>query len=81
MRITVDDLTDTPELQRKFEGVRVLVDGVQHNHVIVADQEQGYIEKHKQNADGSLALNKKRNAFLTEIVRGKVEFMFKDQSR
>lgn len=81
MRITVDDLTDNPALQRKFEGVRVLVNGVQHNHVIVADQEQGYIEKHKQNADGSLALNKKRDAFLTEIVRGKVEFMFKDQSR
>ena len=41
MRVTVGDLTDNPELQRKFEGVRVLVDGVQHNHVIVADQEQG----------------------------------------
>lgn len=77
MRITVDDLTDNPELQCKFEGVRVLVDGVQHNHVIVADQEQGYIEKHKQNADGSIALNKKRDEFLTEIIKGKVEFMFR----
>ena len=78
MRVTVDDLTDDPELQRKFQGVRVLVDGIQHNHVIVADQEQGYIEKHKQNADGSLALNKKRDEILTEIIKGKVEFMFRE---
>ena len=78
MRVTVDDLTDNPELQRKFQGVRVLVDGVQHNHVIVADQKKGYIEKHKQNADGSFDLNKKRDEILTEVIKGKVEFMFRE---
>ncbi|WP_445346231.1 hypothetical protein [Acinetobacter bohemicus] len=81
MRITVDDLSVNPALQKKFEGIRIMVDGVQHDHVVIADQEKGYIEKYKQNPDGSLALNKKGDAFLTEIVRGKVEFMFKDQSR
>lgn len=80
MRVTVDDLTANPELQRKFQGVRVLVDGIQHNHVIVADQEQGYIEKHKQNRDGSFALNEKRDEVLTEIIKGKVEFIFREQS-
>ena len=80
MRVTVDDLTADPELQCKFQGVRVLVDGIQHNYVIVADQEQGYIEKHKQNADGSFALNKKRDEILTEIIKGKFEFMFREQS-
>lgn len=80
MRVTVDDLTDDPVLQHKFQGVRVLVDGIQHNHVIVADQERGYIKKHKQNADGSFALNEKRDEILTEIIKGKVEFMFREQS-
>lgn len=80
MKVTVDDLTSNPELQRKFQGVRVLVDGIQHNHVIVADQEQGYIEKHKQNRDGSFALNEKRDEILTEIIKGKVEFIFREQS-
>ena len=79
MRVTVDDLTADPELQRKFQGVRVLVDGIQHNHVIVADQEQGYIVKHKQNSDGSFALTEARDEIQTEKVQGRVEFMLKDQ--
>jgi len=78
MRITIDDLDKDPELWRKFLGVRIWVDGVEHDNVIVADQEQGYIEKHKQNADGSFALNKKRDEVLTEIIKGKVEFMFRE---
>ena len=78
MRITVDDLSANPALQKKFLGVRILVDGVQHDHVIVADQEQCYIVKHKQNTDGSLALTKARDEIQTETVQGKVNFMLKD---
>ncbi len=75
MRVTVNDLMSNPELQRKFQSVNVLVDGIQHNHVIVADQEQGYIEKFQQDEGGGIVLNAERDGALTEIIKGKVEFI------
>lgn len=78
MKVSVSDMAFDPELRRKFQGVRILVNGVEHNGVIVADQEKGYIEKHKQNSDGSFALNKKGDDILTEIVKGKIELVFKE---
>lgn len=76
MRITADDLISDIELAEKFRGARVLVDGIQHNNVIIADQENGYIEKHKYK-DSNPVLNKNGDEVQREKIFGKVEFIFK----
>lgn len=78
MRVTVDDFIDNQDVQRKFNGVRVMVNGIQHDYVIIADQERGYIEKYRKNEDGSLVLNADRSEVLTEIIKGDVQFVFKE---
>lgn len=75
MRVTVDDM-EKPEMFRKFQGVKILVDGVEHRGVIVADQERGYIEKHKLDRDGKVCLNMRKTEVLTDKVIGRVDFLF-----
>lgn len=77
MKVTVDDLVENKEMRINFDGVRVLVDCVQHDKVIIADQESGYIEKYKIE-DGKPVLNKKGDDILREKIFGKVEFIFKE---
>lgn len=77
MRVTVDDM-EKPEIFRKFQDVKILVDGVEHKSVIVADQEGGYIEKHKVGPSGLICLNADKTEVLTEKVFGVVEFIFRE---
>lgn len=78
MKITADELHKNKELQRRFNGVKIFLDGIEMNNVVVADQSMGHIDKIVFNANGKPKLNKSRDEVLTGRLFGKVEFLFKE---
>lgn len=75
MRLTVDEAIDRGLLGR----VKVKLDGEYVQGVIVADEEQGYIERFKK-IDGRFVVNHDREEVETEVLRGNVVIEISDET-
>jgi len=67
MRLTVDEAIERGLLGR----VKVRLNGEYVQGAIVADEEQGYIERFKK-VDGKFVVNRKREEVETEVLHGNV---------
>ena len=67
MRLTVDEAIDLGLLGK----VKVKLNGEYVRDVVVADEEEGYIERFKK-VDGKFVVNRKRKDVETEILYGNV---------
>lgn len=65
MRLTVDEA-----IKRGINGkVRVTLNGEAVSHVVVADEEQGYIERFKQ-VGGRMVIDRNLGEAVREIIKG-----------
>lgn len=67
MRLTVDEAIERGLLGR----VKIKLNGEYVQGAIVADEEQGYIERFKK-VDGKLVIDRKREEIETEVLHGNV---------
>lgn len=66
---------DDPDFRPESLVAKVLLDGVEIKHVVVADEDKGEVEVLSRDEDGEFIVNRFHNRVVTEIRRGKVEIV------
>lgn len=72
MRVTADKKDDAYWGLVFRAPLAILLDGVEVQDVVEADDDEGFVVRHKRNKDGSLAVRK--GEFVTERIEGAVAF-------
>lgn len=77
MRLSVEDLEgDDPEKARLCIRAVIMLNGVEcGSGVIVADEEQGFIERYMMDENGQMVVTADNSEFVTEIVHGVVKII------
>lgn len=73
MRISVEDIHKHKLLEKA--KVTVLLDGKKCGHVIVADEDEGYVDRYVTNEDGRVQLEEDGSDAAQERVYGDVELI------
>lgn len=63
--------------RQRMKSVRILLDGKDVTEVITADEEQGYILRHKTDDNGHILINFDAQETLKEELHGKVKVKFR----
>ena len=77
MRLDINKLTEAQLVDLHFTTTEVFLNGTAQTHVIVADEEHGYIEKYYKNPLGEFYFDGDNKAIAR--VFGKVEIKFDEQ--
>jgi hypothetical protein len=77
MRLDINNLTERQLADLHFTETEVFLDGFAQTYVIVADEEQGYIEKYYKNPQGEFYLDGDNLAIAR--ISGKVKIKSKEE--